>query len=198
MIGKSRVSGYDEMESGKEFSRSFLNVFSVFRFGWLQRLDRRAKKKIKSPFHWLQLLMFNSNSICQARSPEIGKEWVAMIRTNNFPYFWLPPPGRLLANGLQIVVVIWLTICFSSVSGPPSDFLLFFFAPMWCEIKEKQFSFQLYRLSRSKNTENCYLYSSFHSGFLSLSSLTLPLLGKLLSGRRGSRGCLRNYFYVAA
>lgn len=59
-------------------------------------------EKIKSPFHWLQLLMFNSNSICEK----------AMIRNNNFPYFRFPTPKPLFyANGLQIVVVIWLTIC---------------------------------------------------------------------------------------
>lgn len=155
--------------------------------------EEKRKKKIKSPFHWLQLLMFNSNSICGARRRGIRKEWVAMIRNNNFPYFWLPPPGRLLANGLQIVVVIWLTICFLSVSGPPSDFLLLFFASMWCEIKEKQFSFQLYRLSRSKNTENCYLYSSFHSGFLSLRSHPAAAR-EAVKWSSGSRGCLRNYF----
>lgn len=121
MIGKRRVHIWLRRDG------IWKRVFpGFFRFGWLQRLSQ-SEKKIKSPFHWLQLLMFNSNSICRARSPEIGKEWVAMIRNSNFPYFWLPPPGRLLANGLQIVVVIWLTICFLSVSGPPSDFLLLFF-----------------------------------------------------------------------
>lgn len=96
---------------------------------------------------------------------------------------------------MQIVVVIWLTICFLSVSGPPSDFLLLFFASMWCEIKEKQFSFQLYRLSRSKNTENCYLYSSFHSGFLSLRSHSAAAR-EAVKWSSGSRGCLRNYFFL--
>lgn len=122
-------------------------------------------EKIKSPFHWLQLLMFNSNSICKK----------AMIRNNNFPYFCFLLRPLFLCQ--------WLANCCCNMVNN----LLFFFSflssfLLFCagERKKKQFSFQLHRCSHSYQKRIVILYSSFSSLLLSGScGVRLRVSGKL-------------------
>lgn len=125
---------------------------------WTGRLQRDVERE-KSNHHSI-----GSSCLCLIQIQFAPRREEAMIRNNNFPYFSctlshsLPHPG-FYANGLQIVVVIWLTICCFSFSS--------FFrcvVVVWCgwrngeerREKGKTIFISTSSLSSSMPEENCY------------------------------------------